>query len=147
MMSKWPETCFIVFLVSKPFILMGHMMKFDDFLFFIIFGYNLATSGYIWLQWGRNDLNPVSSCFSSQSHSFLWVIWWNSMIFYFSSISGRFGTVRPDSRKTGFFGKNPALSVISKYHPQSPCPVSETSYKPFSRTLKANYLPYLPYLT
>ena len=45
----------------------------------------MATSGYIWLQWCPNDLKPVSSCFSSQSHSFWWVIWWNSMIFYFSS--------------------------------------------------------------
>ena len=66
MMSKWPETCFIVFLVPKPFILMGHMMKFDDFLFFIIFGYNLATSGYIWLQvaiFGYNDVEMTWNLF------------------------------------------------------------------------------------
>ena len=103
------------------------------FYFFIIFGYNLATSGYIWLQWRRNDLKPVSSCFSSQSHSFWWVIWWNSMIFEFSSFSGRFGTVRPDSRKTGFFGKNRALSLSSLYQVITSCQKSETSHMPFFR--------------
>ena len=132
MMSKWPESCFIVFLVPKPFIFMGHMMKFDDFLFFIIFGYNLATSGYIWLQWCRNDLKPVSSCLSSQSHSFWWVIWWKSIIFYFSSISGRFGTVRPESWKSGFFGRNPALPVFFKYYLETCCQELGRSHTPFS---------------
>ena len=43
----------------------------------------MATSGYIWLQWCQNYLKPVSSCFSSQSHSFWWVIWYKSPIFDF----------------------------------------------------------------
>ena len=47
-----------------------------------------------------------------------------------------FWDFQPIFSKLGFFGKNPAVSVISKYHPQSRCPVSETSYTPFSRTLK-----------
>ena len=47
-----------------------------------------------------------------------------------------FWDFQPIFSKLGFFGKNPAVSVISKYHPQSSCRVSETSYTPFSGTLK-----------
>ena len=75
--------------------------------------------------------------FSRPSASFSYII-----TIYIDQISknrflGRFGAVWPKFRILGFFGKNPAVSVISKYHPQSPCRVSETSYTPFSGTLKA----------
>ena len=53
-------------------------------------------------------------------------------------ILGRFGTVRPDSRKTGVFGKNPALSVFIIYGPQTSCQKSEKSLEPFSRTFASN---------
>ena len=52
----------------------------------------------------------------------------------FWAILGHFGTVWPKIRKTGFFGRNPALSVFIIYCPQTSCQKSEKSLEPFSRT-------------
>ena len=49
------------------------------------------------------------------------------------NFSVRFGTVRPKSRKTGFFGKNPAGSNFFKYCPPTSGQKSGKSLEPFSR--------------
>ena len=46
-----------------------------------------------------------------------------------------FGTVWPKIRKTGFFGRNPALSVFIIYGPQTSCQKSEKSLEPFSSNM------------
>ena len=46
---------------------------------------------------------------------------------------GRFGTVRPKSRKTGFFGKNPPGSTFFEYCPPTSGQKSGKSLEPFSR--------------
>ena len=48
---------------------------------------------------------------------------------------GRFGTVRPKSRKTGFFGKNPTVSLFYPYQPLTSCKKSEKSLEPFSSNM------------
>ena len=57
----------------------------------------------------------ISLFFSRPSASFSYII-----TIYIDQISknrflGRFGTVRPKSRKTGFFGKNPTVSLFYPY--------------------------------
>ena len=49
---------------------------------------------------------------------------------------GRFGTVRPKSRKTGFFGKNPAGSTFFEYCPPTSGQKSGKSLEPFSRNFR-----------
>ena len=49
---------------------------------------------------------------------------------------GRFGTVRPESRKTGFFGKNPPGSTFFEYCPPTSGQKSGKSLEPFSRNLR-----------
>ena len=49
---------------------------------------------------------------------------------------GRFGTVRPKSRKTGFFGKNPAGSTFFEYCPPTSGQNSGKSLEPFSRNFR-----------
>ena len=76
--------------------------------------------------------------FSRPSASFSYII-----TIYIDQISknrflGHFGTVRPKSWKTGFFGQNRALSVFFKYHPQTSCQKSAKSLEPFSRTFATN---------
>ena len=51
---------------------------------------------------------------------------------------GRFGTVRPKSRKTGFFGQNRALSVFLEYCPPTSGQKAGKSLEPFSRTFATN---------
>ena len=51
----------------------------------------------------------------------------------FWAILGHFGTVWPKIRETGFFGRNPALSLSSLYQVVTCCQVSEKSSEPFSR--------------
>ena len=71
--------------------------------------------------------------FSRPSASFSYII-----TIYIDQISknrflGRFGTVRPKSRKTGFFGKNPAGSTFFEYCPPTSGQKSGKSLEPFSR--------------
>ena len=49
---------------------------------------------------------------------------------------GRFGTVRPKSRKTGFFGKNPPGSTFFDYCPPTSGQKSGKSLEPFSRNFR-----------
>ena len=51
----------------------------------------------------------------------------------FWAILGHFGTVWPKIRETGFFGRNPALSLSSLYQVVTCCQVSEKSSEPFWR--------------
>ena len=74
--------------------------------------------------------------FSRPSASFSYMI-----TIYIDQISknrflGRFGTVRPKSRKTGFFGKNPARSNFFKYCPPTSGQKSGKSLEPFSRNFR-----------
>ena len=71
--------------------------------------------------------------FSRPSASFSYII-----TIYIDQISknrflGRFGTVRPKSRKTGIFGKNPAGSTFFEYCPPTSGQKSGKSLEPFSR--------------
>ena len=52
------------------------------------------------------------------------------------NFSVRFGTVRPKSRKTGFFGKNPAGSTFFEYCPPTSGQKSGKSLEPFSRNFR-----------
>ena len=49
---------------------------------------------------------------------------------------GRFGTVRPKSRKTGFFGINPAGSTFFEYCPPTSGQKLGKSLEPFSRNFR-----------
>ena len=49
---------------------------------------------------------------------------------------GRFGTVRPKSRKTGFFGKNPPGSTFFEYCPPTSGQKSGKSLEPFCRNFR-----------
>ena len=49
---------------------------------------------------------------------------------------GRFGTVRPKSRRTGFFEKNPAGSTFLEYCPPTSGQKSGKSLEPFSRNFR-----------
>ena len=74
--------------------------------------------------------------FSRPRASFLYII-----TIYIDQISkirflGRFGTVRPKSRKTGFFGKNPAGSTFFEYCPPTSGQKSGKSLEPFSRNFR-----------
>ena len=76
--------------------------------------------------------------FSRPSASFSYII-----TIYIDQISknrflGRFGTVRPKSRKTGFFGQNRALSVFLEYCPPTSGQKAGKSLEPFSRTFATN---------
>ena len=53
----------------------------------------------------------------------------------FLAILGHFGTVWPKIRETGFFGRNPALSVFIIYGPQTSDQKSEKSLEPFSSNM------------
>ena len=53
---------------------------------------------------------------------------------------GRFGTVRPKSRKTGFFGKNPAGSTFFEYCPPTSGQKSGKSLEPFSRNFRFTFV-------
>ena len=74
--------------------------------------------------------------FSRPSASFSYII-----TIYIDQISknrflGRFGTVRPKSRKTGFFGKIPAGSTFFEYCPPTSGQKSGKSLEPFSRNFR-----------
>ena len=89
----------------------------------IFFEYCPPTSG----KKLRKSLEPFSRIF------------WFTIIFGpLWAILGHFGTVWPKIRKTGFFGRNPALSVFIIYGPQTSCQKSEKSLEPFSRTFASN---------
>ena len=53
----------------------------------------------------------------------------------FWAILGHFGTVWPKIRETGFFGRNPALSVFIIYGPQTSDQKSVKSLEPFSSNM------------
>ena len=53
---------------------------------------------------------------------------------------GRFGTVRPKSRKTGFFGINPAGSTFFEYCPPTLGQKSGKSLEPFSRNFRFTFV-------
>jgi len=64
--------------------------------------------------------------------------WFTTIFGPFWAILGHFGTVWPKIRETGFFGRNPALSVFIIYGPQTSDQKSEKSLEPFSRTFASN---------
>ena len=53
----------------------------------------------------------------------------------FLAILGHFGTVWPKIRKTGFFGRNPAVSLFTPYSALTSCKKSEKSLEPFSSNM------------
>ena len=74
--------------------------------------------------------------FSRPSASFSYII-----TIYIDQISkngflGCFGTVRPKSRKTGFFGTNPAGSTFFEYCPPTSGQKLGKSLEPFSRNFR-----------
>jgi len=73
--------------------------------------------------------------FSRPSASFSYII-----TIYIDQISknkflGRFGTVRPKSWRTGFFGENPAGSIFFEYCPPTSGQKLGKSLEPFSRNI------------
>ena len=97
-----------------------------------IFGPNMA----FWAKKGgpkmaKNSKN-IFLFFSRPSASFSCII-----TIYIDQISknrflGRFGTVRPESWKSGFFGRNPALPIFFKYYVETCYQELGRSHTPFS---------------
>ena len=104
--------------------------SYDKISLILIFGHFRSKYGFLGWKGGpkmaKNSKN-IFLFFSRPRASFSYII-----TIYIDQISKS----RFLGQKTGFlpkirilevFGKNPAVSVISKYHPQSPCRVSERS--------------------
>ena len=110
--------------------------SYDKISLILIFGH--FRSKYAFLGWkggpkmAKNSKN-IFLFFSRPSASFSCII-----TIYIDQISknrflGRFGTVRPKSRKTGFFGKIPAGSTFFEYCPPTSGQKSGKSLEPFSK--------------